>query len=81
MRWFYAGPIECPNCHVPISDEAMVCPYCHSTAPLSAPWQQMRWQMTGLVLCFLAGMWLCDQLCGTQTLTILWSWLTKRGAH
>lgn len=71
MRWFYAGPIECPNCHSPISDDTAICPYCSTFAPMSAPWQLIRWQVAGMVLCFLAGVWLCDQLAGTQLLSEL----------
>lgn len=78
MRWFYAGPIECPDCHRPLSVEAVVCPYCCSTAPLSAPWSMMRWQMSGLILCLLAGLWLCDRLTGTALIAWLWHSLSNK---
>lgn len=49
----YIGPARCPNCNSPVDTDAMVCPYCHSTAPASAPWQSqltLPWLVVGAVL-------------------------------
>ena len=75
--WF-AGPIACPNCQCPISDEAYVCPYCHSTEAAAAPWHW--WPSAGACLIaailFLAA-WSSDRLFGTSILSQAWSVLQK----
>jgi hypothetical protein len=74
----YAGPIECPNCHSPISSDAMVCPYCSSASPASAPWRQHgTWPIiAGLGVAVALG-WAFDHFLGTHVLATLWEWVPK----
>lgn len=81
MRWFYAGPIECPDCRCPITSETMFCPYCSSSAPMRAPWMQMQWISLATGAAVLAALWLCDHCLGTHVLTWLLSGLTQKGAQ
>jgi hypothetical protein len=50
----YSGPIICPDCKCPISDNASVCPYCYSTAPSDAPWHAGRSRAWVSVIALLA---------------------------
>ena len=76
----YVGPIACPDCHCPISDDCSVCPYCYSYAPASAPWKATfispTWQLIlagALILCVL-----CDLFLETRILATVASWLPAK---
>jgi hypothetical protein len=74
---WYCGPITCPNCQSPIADDVNVCPYCHSTAPMRAPWKRGRWQSVLVVGVALLAIWLGDQLFGTNLVASLKQFLQK----
>jgi hypothetical protein len=67
----YLGPIACPNCDSPINDDALVCPYCHSTAPASAPWNAGSLELTAVLAVLLGSIWAIDHWSGTQYLKTL----------
>jgi hypothetical protein len=75
----YAGPITCPNCQCPISDEHRVCPYCYSTAPATAPWQAWGsgWELQAILVGALILCILCDLFLDTRIFPTVAGWFSK----
>jgi len=73
----YVGPIVCPNCESPISSDASICPYCYSTAPMSAPWKQGSWGLVALIGFLAALALVSDRFLGTHLLQTAWEFLRK----
>ena len=72
----YVGLIACPDCQSPLDSEALVCPYCHSTAAASSPWKcrlTAGWMaaICGLLVALLC----CDRFLGTNLMRQLWELL------
>ncbi len=69
----YVGPIECPKCNLPIDENAHWCPYCYSTAPASAPWNQGAWGNVVLIGVLVAVLLGVDACTGTRIVPTIWN--------
>lgn len=80
-RWI--GPVKCADCELPVEIDALVCPYCHSTAPSRGPWHG-TWTSAAImaiiaVVLFLVA-WLCDHFWGTGLVAFLLSLFKDQSA-
>lgn len=69
----YSGPVECPKCDLPLEVGTQICPYCHSTAPASAPWNYGAWSNVAIIAAIVVVLLGVDACLGTKILPAIWS--------